>query len=84
MGPDHKYYDTIVNDPRYKDDPPKDKFPKTESLKLTLERTVPYWTDTIVPQIKAGKKIIIAAHGNSLRSLVKYIDSKYLLVIYLF
>ncbi|XP_014275251.1 phosphoglycerate mutase 2 [Halyomorpha halys] len=72
---DHKYYDTIVNDPRYKDGPPKDKFPMAESLKLTLERTVPFWIETIVPQIKAGKNIIIAAHGNSLRSLVKYIDN---------
>ena len=77
MEPDHKYYDTIVKDSRYKDGPPKDKFPMFESLKLTLERTVPFWNETIVPSITAGNKIIIAAHGNSLRALVKHIDSKF-------
>ncbi len=46
-----------------------------ESLKLTIERTLPYWNDTIVPQIKAGKRILIAAHGNSLRGIVKHLDS---------
>jgi 2,3-bisphosphoglycerate-dependent phosphoglycerate mutase len=47
----------------------------TECLKDTVERVVPYWENEIVPQIKAGKKIIIAAHGNSLRALVKYLDN---------
>ena len=46
-----------------------------ESLKLTIERTLPYWNDVIVPQIKEGKKIIIAAHGNSLRGIVKHLDN---------
>ena len=45
-----------------------------ESLKLTIERTLPYWNETIVPQMKAGKKILIAAHGNSLRGIVKPLD----------
>jgi 2,3-bisphosphoglycerate-dependent phosphoglycerate mutase len=44
-----------------------------ESLKLTIERTLPYWNDVIVPEIKAGKKILIAAHGNSLRGIVKHL-----------
>ncbi len=45
-----------------------------ESLKLTIERTLPYWNDVIVPQIKADKKVLIAAHGNSLRGIVKHLD----------
>ncbi|XP_047511649.1 phosphoglycerate mutase 1 [Pieris napi] len=75
MEKDHPYYDTIVNDPRYAGDPKPDEFPMFESLKLTIERTLPYWNDVIVPQIKEGKKIIIAAHGNSLRGIVKHLDN---------
>jgi bisphosphoglycerate-dependent phosphoglycerate mutase family 1 len=48
---------------------------KCESLKLTIERTLPYWNDVIVPQMKEGKKILIAAHGNSLRGIVKHLDN---------
>ena len=48
--------------------------PLTECLKDTVERVVPYWENTIAPEVKEGKKIIIAAHGNSLRALVKYLD----------
>lgn len=48
--------------------------PKTESLKDTVARFVPYWTDTIAPQVKAGKNVLIVAHGNSLRALVKHLD----------
>lgn len=75
MEKDHEYYDNLVNDPRYKDGPTKDEFPMFESLKLTIERTLPYWNETIVPQIKEGKSIIIAAHGNSLRGIVKHLDN---------
>ncbi|XP_063928831.1 phosphoglycerate mutase 2-like [Zophobas morio] len=74
MEADHPYHDIIVKDPRYKDGPSADQFPKFESLKLTIERTLPFWNDTIVPQIKAGKQILIAAHGNSLRGIVKHLD----------
>lgn len=74
MEPDHPYYDKIVKDPRYANGPSPDQFPKFESLKLTIERTLPFWNETIVPQIKAGKKILIAAHGNSLRGIVKHLD----------
>lgn len=49
--------------------------PRAESLKLTIERVLPYWHDVIRPSIQDGKRIIIAAHGNSLRALVKYLDS---------
>ncbi|QPG05505.1 2,3-diphosphoglycerate-dependent phosphoglycerate mutase [Salinimonas marina] len=48
--------------------------PKAESLKLTIERVLPYWHDVIRPSIQNGQRIIIAAHGNSLRALVKYLD----------
>jgi len=48
--------------------------PGAECLKDTVERVVPYWDAEIVPQIKAGKKLLIAAHGNSLRALVKHLD----------
>ena len=61
------------NDPRYQDMDEKD-IPTTECLKDTVERFLPYWFDTIVPVIKSGKKVLISAHGNSLRALVKYLD----------
>lgn len=47
--------------------------PATESLKTTLERVLPYWTETIAPDIRAGRNLIIAAHGNSLRAIVKHV-----------
>lgn len=74
MEKDHAYYDNIVKDARYKDGPKAEEFPMFESLKLTINRTLPYWNDTIIPEMKAGKKIIIAAHGNSLRGIVKHLD----------
>ena len=49
--------------------------PATESLKDTLDRVLPYWHDTIAPRIAQGERILIAAHGNSLRALVKYLDN---------
>lgn len=62
------------NFPAYKDVDEAD-LPTTESLKLTVDRFLPYWFDTIAPTIKAGKKVLIVAHGNSLRALVKYLDN---------
>ena len=61
------------NDPRYAGLSDAE-LPTTECLKDTVERVVPYWEQVIAPEIKAGKKLIIAAHGNSLRALVKYLD----------
>ena len=61
-------------DPRYKNMEPAD-VPTTECLKDTIERFLPHWFDTIVPTIKAGKSVLIAAHGNSLRGLVKHLDN---------
>lgn len=61
------------NDPRYKDLSEKD-LPLTECLKDTVARFLPHWHESIAPTVKSGKKVIIAAHGNSLRALVKYLD----------
>jgi 2,3-bisphosphoglycerate-dependent phosphoglycerate mutase len=61
------------NDPRYEDLTQKE-LPITECLKDTVARFVPYWEGIIAPSIKEGKKVLIAAHGNSLRALVKYLD----------
>jgi 2,3-bisphosphoglycerate-dependent phosphoglycerate mutase len=69
-----------TSDPRYPGNDPKyanlnpDEIPLTECLKDTVERVLPYWHDIIVPAIKSGKKILISAHGNSMRALVKYLD----------
>lgn len=62
------------NDPRYKN-LSKSELPLTECLKDTVARFVPYWENTIAPRVKEGKKVVIAAHGNSLRALVKYLDN---------
>lgn len=54
---------------------PTHELPLTESLKDTIERFLPYWQETMTPTLKSGKKILIAAHGNSLRALVKHLDN---------
>ncbi len=61
-------------DPRYASLPPE-QLPAAESLKMTLERVLPYWDSTIAPTIRAGERVLIVAHGNSLRALVKYLDN---------
>ena len=61
-------------DPRYASLGPG-QLPATESLKITLERVVPYWESTLAPEIKSGKRVLVAAHGNSIRALVKYLDN---------
>lgn len=61
-------------DPRYASLTPE-QLPAAESLKMTLERVLPYWHSTLSPMIKSGKRLIIGAHGNSIRALVKYLDS---------
>ena len=61
----------LGNDPRYA---AVSDFPKTECLKDTVARVVPYFESEIMPKIAAGRRLIIAAHGNSLRALVKYLD----------
>jgi 2,3-bisphosphoglycerate-dependent phosphoglycerate mutase len=69
------------NDPRHPSRDPryaslsKEELPLTESLKDTVARFLPYWHETIAPSIRHGNRVIIAAHGNSLRALVKYLDN---------
>ena len=62
------------NDPRYSD-LTSEELPLTECLKDTVERFLPYWKETIEPTVKSGKRVIISAHGNSMRALVKYLDN---------
>ena len=61
------------NDPRYAGLTAPES-PRTECLKDTVTRVLPFWNDTIAPAIRAGKRVIIAAHGNSIRALIKYLD----------
>jgi 2,3-bisphosphoglycerate-dependent phosphoglycerate mutase len=61
-----------AHDPRYRG---LTDLPGTESLKITLERVLPCWNDTIAPDLRAGRNVLIAAHGNSLRALVKMLES---------
>ena len=69
------------NDPRYPGNDPKysklteNELPKTENLLDTIKRVLGYWNSDIKPELEKGKKIIIAAHGNSLRGLIKYLDN---------
>lgn len=71
---ENPYWSAIIDDPIYQGELSKDQFPLFESLKLTIERTLPFWNDKIVPEIKNGKRILVAAHGNSLRGIVKHLD----------
>jgi 2,3-bisphosphoglycerate-dependent phosphoglycerate mutase len=61
-------------DPRYQQLKPAE-IPQTESLKDTIARVIPFWNETLAPALKSGQRLIIAAHGNSLRALVKYLDN---------
>ena len=62
------------NDPKY-NNLSKDKLPLTENLMDTIDRVIECWNEEIMPKLKSGKKIIIVAHGNSLRGLIKYLDN---------
>lgn len=61
-----------VGDPRYAD--LGEDLPRTECLKDVIERLLPYWNDAVVPDLTSGKTVLIAAHGNSLRAIVKHLD----------
>jgi 2,3-bisphosphoglycerate-dependent phosphoglycerate mutase len=63
----------LIGDPRYAKLRPGE-LPRTECLKDTVERVVPFWNESIAPALKLGRKVIVAAHGNSLRALVKHLD----------
>ncbi len=71
LGPEDERY--LGNDPRYAGLKPGE-FPQAESLKDTVARFLPYWHETIAPAITGGRRVLIAAHGNSLRALVKHLD----------
>ena len=60
----------LAKDPRYRGVP----IPQTESLKDTIARVLPYWEDRIAPELRAGRRVVISAHGNSLRALVKHLS----------
>jgi len=62
-----------VGDERYADIP-LDELPRTESLKLVIDRLLPYWEGEIIPDLAAGRTVLVTAHGNSLRALVKHLD----------
>lgn len=63
----------VSDDPRYADLPPE-VLPKTECLADVVVRMLPYWADGIVPDLRAGKVVLVSAHGNSLRALVKHLE----------
>jgi 2,3-bisphosphoglycerate-dependent phosphoglycerate mutase len=69
LSPDDERYE--ANDPRYAGI----EVPLSESLKDTVARVIPYWMSAIAPAVRAGRRVMIAAHGNSLRALIKYLDS---------
>jgi 2,3-bisphosphoglycerate-dependent phosphoglycerate mutase len=65
---------TSYDDPRYAK-VPREQLPLTECLEDTVARVLPIWNESIAPAVKSGKKVLIVAHGNSLRALIKYLDS---------
>lgn len=71
----HPYFLEIYNDRRYTTcDVPKENLPRAESLKEVLDRLLPYWDSTVVPEIKQGRTVLISAHGNSCRALLKHLE----------
>jgi len=72
LGPDDRRHPRF--DPRYAH-LSSDELPATESLQDTLGRVLPYWHEVVAPELVSGQKVLVAAHGNSLRALVKYLDA---------
>lgn len=71
----HPYFLEIYNDRRYTTcDVPKEDLPRGESLKEVLDRLLPYWDSTVVPEIRKGRTVLISAHGNSCRALLKHLE----------
>ncbi|XP_032160830.1 bisphosphoglycerate mutase isoform X2 [Mustela erminea] len=71
----HPFYHEIYNDRRYKVcDVPVDQLPRSESLKDVLERLLPFWNERIAPEVLSGKTVLISAHGNSSRALLKHLE----------
>ncbi|XP_047379299.1 phosphoglycerate mutase 1-like [Sciurus carolinensis] len=73
MEPDHPFYSNISKDRRY-EGLTEDQLPSWESLKGTTARGLPFWNEEIIPQIKERQRVLIAAHGNSLRGIVKHLE----------
>jgi 2,3-bisphosphoglycerate-dependent phosphoglycerate mutase len=71
--PSDSRFSKMGDDPRYKRLKPED-IPATESLSDTVARVVPFWNDSIAPAIRRGRRVLVAAHGNSLRALIKHLD----------
>lgn len=74
--PENPYYLSICNNPKFKNIMPN-QFPVTETLETTMQRVVPFWTDVVIPHLKQNKKILIVAHGTSLRGLVKHVKGMF-------
>ncbi|XP_012160454.2 uncharacterized protein LOC101457337 isoform X3 [Ceratitis capitata] len=74
LTPDNPYYDLIRNNPSFKNIPAKE-FPETESLKVLMQRVIPYFENVILKQVLAGKRVLIVAHGTVARALIKHIDN---------
>ncbi|XP_028305612.1 bisphosphoglycerate mutase [Gouania willdenowi] len=71
----HPYYTHIYNDRRYSVcDVPKEELPRAESLKEVLQRLLPFWEGSVLPEIRRGRTILISAHGNSCRALLKHLE----------
>ncbi|XP_063229012.1 phosphoglycerate mutase 2-like [Bacillus rossius redtenbacheri] len=69
----HPQHRAIVGGAAYADGPSAAEFPAAESLRMTVERTLPYWTDVIVPRVRSGARVLVCAHGDSLRGLAKHL-----------
>lgn len=75
MDESHPYFREIFDDRRYSTcDVSKESLPRAESLKDVLERLLPYWDTTVVPEIRCGRTVLISAHGNSCRALLKHLE----------
>lgn len=82
MDASHQHYRAIWGNPKIRAQiyNSNQKFPLSESLKETMERVIPYWDDTIAPNVQRGQRVLIVAHGTVLRSLIKYLDGNYLFI----
>ena len=71
---DEEQFKKMANDPKYKG-VNSSELPKAESLEITCERVVPFWEETIKPQLESGKRVLVVAHGNSIRALMKHLEN---------
>lgn len=71
--PLHQHYNAIRYNPKFRKLNEQD-FPHSETLESTMQRAIPFWCDSIIPEVRLGKRVLIVAHGTSLRGLIKYIQ----------